>query len=94
MTSWIAWQAHQVGVEGERLAALQEVVASAFTRREVCSQAMAIVIDSDVGRRRFFDHKSHAQIIASVLSPSDTIDWSALTNTYRARQGQGRRSVF
>ena len=86
----LAWQAHQVGVQGERLAGLQEAVASAFSRREVCSQAIAIIIDSDVGRQRFFLHKSHAQIVASVLSSSDTVDWSALTNTYRASQTQGR----
>ena len=77
-------------MQGERLAGLQEAVASAFTRREVCSQAIAIIIDSDVGRQRFFLHKSHAQIVASVLSSSDTVDWSALTNTYRANQTQGR----
>ncbi len=73
-------------MDGERLGRLQEAVASAFSRREVCSQALAIVIDCDVGRERFFNHQKHAQIVASVLSPSDSVDWSALTNTYRASQ--------
>ena len=73
-------------MDGERLGRLQEAVASAFSRREVCSQAMAIIMDNDVGRQRFFDHPKHTQIVDSVLSPSDSVDWSGLMNTYRASQ--------
>jgi hypothetical protein len=80
-------QGHQLHLDEQRLVGMQQSIAAAFARREVCTQALAIVMDGDIGRARFFADDKHGDVIASVLSSSDSIDWSALTNSYRASKG-------
>ena len=90
-------QGLQLRLDEQRLVGMQQSIAAAFARREVCTQALAIVMDGDIGRARFFAHDKHGHVMASVLSSSDSIDWSALTNSYRAgndNSGQARKPVL
>ena len=69
---------------------MQGAVATTYSELQIGLQVLAILIDADVGRSRFFAHEGHQEIIESVLSSSDNVDWSALTNTFIANKTQGQ----
>mmetsp|Transcript_11772 Transcript_11772/g.40637 ORF Transcript_11772/g.40637 Transcript_11772/m.40637 type:complete len:508 (+) Transcript_11772:111-1634(+) len=65
---------------------------SAFNNREFSSQMLAVVMDCDRGRERFFASERYMDVINSLISDESEYDWAALALEYRQNRSEGKPS--
>ena len=83
---------HALSISSGQIDYFRDQFVSAFNNREFSSQMLAVVMDCDRGRERFFASERYMDVINSLISDQSEYDWAALALEYRQNRSEGNPS--
>eukprot|EP00960_Hanusia_phi_P049441 759550-Hanusia_phi.AAC.7 len=81
---------HALSISSGQMEKYRDQFMAAFSSRETCCQMLAVVMDSDRGREKFFNSESFMDVISSLITDQHGYDWAALASEYRQNKIEGK----